>query len=80
MPPSKLTTASPAFMLLGGVSTLPSGSLVRGLLNKPKSTPQRFRDVGVEYDYLQLRTYGVGVPERASKMKRRNESVSSDRA
>ncbi|KAJ3473954.1 hypothetical protein NLG97_g10058 [Lecanicillium saksenae] len=73
MPPAKLSTASPAFMLLGGVSTLPSGTLVRGLLNKPKATPQRFRDVEAEWDFFQLRTYGVGIPERASKMKRRSD-------
>ncbi|OAA56484.1 hypothetical protein ISF_07552 [Cordyceps fumosorosea ARSEF 2679] len=73
MAPGKLSTASPAFMLLGGVSSLPSGTLVRGLLTKPKATPQRFRDVEAEWDYFQLRTYGVGVPERASKMKRRSE-------
>lgn len=64
-------------MLLGGVSSLPSGTLVRGLLNKPKAMPPRLRDFEAEWDYLQLRTYGVGIPERASKMKRRPES--SDR-
>ncbi|TQW00068.1 Heterokaryon incompatibility [Cordyceps javanica] len=77
MPPTKLSTVSPAFMLLGGVSSLPSGTLVRGLLNKPKATPQRFRDVEAEWDFFQLRTYGVGIPQRASKMKRRE---ASDRA
>lgn len=78
MPPAKLSAASPAFMLLGGVSSLPSGTLVRGLLNRPKATPPRVRDIEAEWDYFQLRTYGVGIPERASKMKRRSEA--SDRA
>ncbi|KAH8716566.1 hypothetical protein HC256_005328 [Beauveria bassiana] len=77
MPPAKLSPASPAFMLLGGISSLPSGTLVRGLLHKPKTTPQRYRDVEAEWDFFQLRTYGVGIPECASKMKRRSEA--SDR-
>ncbi|KAM3518198.1 hypothetical protein MY4038_010158, partial [Beauveria bassiana] len=74
MPPAKLSPASPAFMLLGGISSLPSGTLVRGLLHKPKTTPQRYRDVEAEWDFFQLRTYGVGIPECASKMKRRSEA------
>ncbi|KAM3458695.1 hypothetical protein MY3296_000453 [Beauveria thailandica] len=74
MPPAKLSSASPAFLLLGGISSLPSGTLVRGLLHKPKTTPQRYRDVEAEWDFFQLRTYGVGIPECASKMKRRSEA------
>lgn len=65
-----VTASSPSFMLLGGVASLPSGHLVRGLLNQPKPSSRRL-EVAADWDYFYFRSHGIGAPQKCTKSKRR---------
>lgn len=59
------TATKPAFMLLGGVSSLPGAAIVRG--SQRQASAMRATDVSAELDYQHFRAYGV-TPHREQKI------------
>lgn len=71
---STSSASAPSFMLLGGVSTLPSASLVRGLQAKPRPGDRMHPES--QWDYQYFRAYGVA-PPRETKSKAGNFAAKS---